>query len=902
MINLAADLGKFGLQIIILFLLGWSLTCAQPASDPVGEIVISSHRVQPSDAANSSPITVINSETIAASSATSLDQILNKQPAFGFQGVNGNQNDGGYGAAFVELRNLNFNRTLVLVDGRRFVLSGIKTDEAVDLNNIPLALIDHVEILRDGSEPKYGADAIAGAVNIVLKKDFEGISLDGMGGISGHGDGETETIQATLGHHWSSDNSVVVSIGQSHSDPIPQSSRSWSQGPISAEQVGADGAVRLLRGETATAGGHAVSANDVDALILAGGQYRDFNRSSDSYDFSKDRYLTAGQDRKIATILAHADLTDHMSAFSELSYALRNSDNLDPPATLGLAGTAKYPSGFVVPADNLFNIFHQDVTLQRVLTEIGDQTTHTEAITARAVVGLAGTALGGEWSLSINHGETHQTYSLANAVNLTKVFNTLSADPAVCIAAAGCVQADYFGPNSLTPAAANYIRYTDVARSAYRENQEQASFTFPAAQLPGGPWMATLGGEYRTEFGSTLPDPVTAAGDQAGSDSAATGGGYRSREAYFDTTLPLRKDLTLAAAIRYSSFDRFGEFPTWKTNLSWAPIGGLRFRATLGDARRVPAITEAFGGSTASFLPVQDPCDAVSGSLSNPVVAANCRKIGLSPQFAQSSSLLAVSNQGNPHLTPESSRNLTIGTVLTPASLADLAITADYYDIRLKNAIDSLSDADPNFIPNQCYASRNLSSPTCALITRIPSGPDAGQISKIVSPDENIGAIRTDGFDLGLTYRLKLGDSGQLSFDWQNSFLFDYLVQETPGSPTVQYAGTFASLVNSGSYSRYKTLLATSFEEGAWTYGWTTRYIDGAKVQGQDIALYAKAPGIFYQDLEVSWRRAPVVLRFGIDNLLDQRPPTLIDGLSNTNLSSYDVIGRFFYGKTTISF
>ena len=591
-----------------------------------------------------------------------------------------------------------------------------------------------------------------------------------------------------------------------------------------------------------------------------------------------------------------------------MSYALRSSDTLQPPATLGLAGTAKYPDGFVVPASNPYNPFGQDVTLQRVLSEVGDQLTHTDATTARAVFGFEGTAAGGDWSVSVNHGETHQTYHNTNAVNLTKVMNSLSSDPLVCVATAGCVQADYFGVNSLSPAAVNYIRYTDVTRSAYRENAVQASFAHSLVELPAGPWTAKLGSEYRTEFGSTNPDPVTAAGDQAASDLAATGGGYRSREISLDTALPLLKDLPMAksvvaeASARYSSYDRFGEFPTWKLGLSWAPIGDVRFRATAGTGRRVPAITEAFGGSTATFLAVQDPCDGANGSLSNPVVAANCRKIGLSSQFAQASPLLNVSNGGNPNLTPETSHNFSLGTVITPRGLPDLTVSADYYNIRIKNAINALSDADPNFIPNQCFSSANLSSPYCALITRVPSGPDAGQISKILSPDENIGEFTPTASTWGSPMVSGVSDAGRLSFDWQNTFLINYLVQETPGSPFVQYAGTFPGLVATGSYSRYKSVLTTRFDTESWTYDWTTRYIDGAKVQGQDVALYAKAPGVFYHDIGASWRLASVTLRLGVDNLFDQRPPTLMDGQSNTNLSTYDVVGRFFYCNTSVVF
>lgn len=885
-----------------------AVSWGQVVDRPIDEVRVDGRKDRPSDITSASPLTVIGADAIAASSATSLDQVLNKLPSFGFQGVNGAQNDGGYGAAFLDLRNLNFNRTLVLVNGRRFVMSGIKTDEAVDLNAIPLALIDHVEVYRDGSEPAFGADSIAGTVNIVLKKDFEGVAASAKGGISGHTDGAMDSVSATFGHNFGTGN-ITVSVGQSHSNPISQSDRGWARNPITDAETDPDGSVHLTRGETATPGGHAISAGGTDAEMDGNGRYHPFDATADSYDFSKARYLQAGQDRQQATLLAHADMNDRISVFTELSYAHRSSDTLEPPATLGLAGTAKYPAGFVISADNPTNPFGEDVTLQRVLTELGDQKIHTDVATTRAVIGLDGRIGGGDWSLSFNHGETHQTYRTANSVNLSRALATVSDDPDACLAIAGCASGDYFGQNSLSPAAADYIRYADKSRSAYRETAVQASYDHPVLSLPAGLWTLKTGLEYRKEFGSTLPDPVTAAGDQAASDQAATGGGYRSRDVFAETKLPLLKDLPLArrvdleGALRYSSYDQFGEFPTWKGALSWTVLPDVRLRGTVGAGRRVPAITEAYGGSTATFLAVQDPCDGVSGALDNPVVAANCRKAGLSSSFTQGSPLISVSNGGNPRLTPESSRNFTAGAVLTPRWIPDLAVSADYYDIRIKNAINALSDADPNFMPDQCYASANLSSPYCALITRIPTGPNAGQISNILSPDENIGAINTNGVDVGVTWGVTLERLGRLSFDWQNSFLLNYLVKEAPGQPFVQYAGSFPGLVDAGSFARYKSSLATSFEREPWQVGWTVRYIDGAKVQGQDeVALYSKAPGIFYHDVEAAWKMAHLTVHFGIDNLFDQKPPTLMDGQSNTNLNSYDVVGRFFYLGADMAF
>ncbi len=187
---------------------------------------------------------------------------------------------------------------------------------------------------------------------------------------------------------------------------------------------------------------------------------------------------------------------------------------------------------------------------------------------------------------------------------------------------------------------------------------------------------------------------------------------------------------------------------------------------------------------------------------------------------------------------------------------------------------------------------------------RAPSGPSAGQINLISAPDENIGAIKTDGLDVNVNDTFPLWDFGQLSLDWQNTLLFDYLVKETGESGFTQYAGTFPSLAAVGSYARYKSLLSATLDHDAWSLGCATRYIGGAKVLGANPATtpYTTAPGVFYVDLDVTLRLGPTTLTAGIENLTDRKPPLLVDGVSNTNLNTYETLGRFFYVKTTVVF
>jgi iron complex outermembrane receptor protein len=871
------------------------------------EVVAAGPRI--TDANSTSPVSVLDADAIAAGGATSLEQALTSIPALGFQGVSGSQNTGGYGAAFADLRNLNFNRTVVVVNGRRFVLSGITTDEAVDLNNIPVALIDHVEVLRDGSQPEFGADAVAGVINIVLRDDFNGVAMSALGSVSSRGDAGAADLSVVAGRNFARGN-VTGSLAYTHREPVRQADRPWARNPITSATFGPGGALELERGLTATPGGHVITAGGANDLALGGGRFRPFDEETDNYDPSAVQYLQGGIDRYNATVSGHLDLGGNVTLFGEGLYSTRTSDTRSPPVILGVAGTNLHPEGFVIPGGNPANPYGEDVTLQRVLEEVGPQATRTRADTGRVVIGLRGDNAGLEWSAAYNHGETRQSFTTRNAVNLTRALQTVSGDPADCLAARGCVPGDYFGPGSLSPAAADYIRYTALGRSLYREDIATVSAERVLRTTRAGEWELTLGAEHRVEVGRVTPDAVTLAGDQAGADSAPTDGRVVSSEAYVDLDLPLRSQedvggaLRLDLAARYSRYGLFGAFPTWRAAAVWSPTRDLRIRASIGHARRIPAITEAFGGSTASLLAVTDPCDSVDGETDNPTVAANCLAAGLPASFTQNSPLIAIANGGSAALRPESSRNLTVGLVWTPAPIPGLSVTADYYRVRIADAIDSLADTDPNFIPDQCYESVGLSSRFCGLITRTPSGPNAGQINLIFAPDANLGEIFSDGVDVSVNWRGEVGALGRLSVDWETTYLLNYLIRGTPGAAPVQYAGTFPGLNFVGSYPHWRSVLTLGLDHGPWSFGAIARYIGEADVLDADPAeeAFTHARAVTYIDLEASYTLGRATFSVGIDNVGDVTPPRLIDGATNTNLNTYDAVGRVFFARASARF
>jgi len=885
-------------SVVAMLLAGSSLATA--FAQPAEQITVTgtSGRQDPTGT------TVAGAQTIARSGEATLGALLDQLPEFGSQGVNGAQTDGGFGEYFIDLRNLNFDRTLVLVDGSRFVLSGIQTDEAVDLNDIPNAFVDHVEVLKDGTQPQYGADAVAGAVNVVLKDQIEGMRLESYGAATGAPDGGTADISLVGGHGFTGGH-VAFGLDFYQRDPVLQGSRAWSADPI-ASAVAIQSGDEIIYGSPATAGGHAVGSG-INAVALGGGQTAPYNPATDGYDPAHNHYLQGGLQRESAYFDGDAALNDSISANAELLFTDRRAATLQPPQSLGLTGTAKNPDGFTIPASDPYNPLGTTVSLERVVAEAGPQTTTTSGPVWRVLAGLDGVLGEGSWTVSFDRGQSLSTYVTDNEINLTRALQT--AGNGACPAALGCVEADWFGPGSLSPQALNYITYTARSQSAYTETVGNGRLTEAVFALPGGAAKLTVGTDIRAESATTTVPPVTEQGNQAGNDAQPTSGGYDSYDAYTTLSLPLFKNLFLARQLnflleaRFTDTSRYGAFPTLRAKMDYTPVDGVHLRATSGTARRPPAISEAFLGITGSLQPIEDPCDKASGLRSNPVVNANCLAQGLGPNFSQASSLIEVLSGGNPSLHPEQSENEMLGIAVSPPAARWLSASVDYYQYRIARAIDSLADTDPNLIPDLCYETAGLGSPLCRMITRIGGGGNAGQISSILALDQNVGTIKENGLDFALSADLPATRLGVLKLSWQTNWLLNYRLH-TDGEPGfVQYAGTFPGLNQVGSYARVRSRMTADWEYGPLSFGWTGRFISGARVLGDTPTdLFAKAPDIFYQDLDLTRHFGHLTAMAGIDNLADKHPPTLIDGETNTNTSTYDVLGRIFWGRLTYNF
>ena len=552
-------------------------------------------------------------------------------------------------------------------------------------------------------------------------------------------------------------------------------------------------------------------------------------------------------------------------------------------------------------------------------TVIGDRIYLTDVQTIRTVTGFEGSLFKNfAWELKFNHG---QSDGQAHSNNLVDMVNLATFTGDI---------------NNLTPADLTLLRVNTTDLLKTTENTLTAQISGPMVRFPSGDVAFALGGDIRREFLSDTPDFANATGrtDQGGTP---TRGAYDLKEGFLELNVPLLKDkflareLTVNGAVRDSHYSNFGNATTWKTTLNWAPSEDIRMRSTLSSSFRAPTIQELYLANTTSFSGVNDPCDTspLSNSLlttssggKHAVVQANCiaslSAVGINPTTytpsATGSQQIAGVSGGNPDLTPEKTRGLTVGTVFTPVFVPHLQATVDYWRIKLANQIIQIPDAQTAL--NLCYASVGLSAPACATIgprTPVPisSQPTAGGISSQTLTSLNSGTISTDGIDFGVDYTIPLGAAGgKLSFTDAATHTLSFLAADQSGTVN-SFLGKIQQTSSpfTSANPKWQNRLTTAWSMDALSLAWSARFIQGVNRYTDPNSpppncsvLGDCLPSVWYHDIVGTYVYRGVSLIAGIDNLLDKDPPYFKDtvGRTNSNPFVYDYIGRFMYFKVVV--
>lgn len=822
-------------------------------SQELDRLTITGSRIRSVDTETSQPVLVLTREAIEQQGLTSVAEVLQNISAAG-AAINRTFNNGGDGSAGVSLRNLGAARTLVLVDGRRWVTT---LGGSADLNTVPASIIERVEVLKDGASAIYGSDAIAGAINIITRENYDGAEVRGHYGQFNQGDGERSSVDATIGTS-SERGNVVLNVSRVEESAVMAGDRLISRDPVfgrgSALYSGYSASGRIWN---PAPGSNNIVPDNAPGIGPAGQQRYavdslvPYNAAQYAYNYALDNYLLTPQTRTSAYAKGRFDVTDNVTFRSQALYSERRSEQqlagfpLHGGAMFGRPDAAMSGDSYFNPYNTLYGGDGRDVQWSHRLTEQA-RVYNQDVRTFHTYIGFEGDfTLGNRlfgWDAGYSYSKTDRTDRQRGDANMRNV--ALGVGPSelrdgrvVCVDApggnviAGCVPFNPLSPaGAVTQEMLDYILFT--AQSVYQNRSESvtANITGELFNLPGGMAQFAAGVESRKESGFDSPDAFVSAGYSSGNARTPTSGSYSLNEVYGEVLLPILADIPgaqlfeISLASRYSDYSNFGSTTNSKFGMKWKPFQDLMVRGSWAQGFRAPSITNLYRGLADSYIRFGDICSADYGGR-NATIAASCAAAGVPADFIQRTNagegyygqtIFPFSLGGNPNLQPETSVSRTLGFVYSPSFVDGLNVSVDWWRVDISDAIDSPT---ADYVLDQCY---NGGDPAyCGLFTR---RSDDFQIGQMLLAPLNLNKINAEGWDLSVAYRTPETSVGRFSTNFDASYMSKW---ESGFSTDAELESAVGRYKQSDPNWRLRANASLDWSVGDWGVTWMTRYMSG---------------------------------------------------------------------------
>ncbi len=937
------------------------LTFAQDA-DEIEEVIVTGSRIRRNPLDEPVAIMDISAEAIERTGLINLGSALQQLPIsgsainsqFNVPGNSGFPQDGsgiGAGASQLAIRNVGAKRTLILVDGRRWIAgaSASGVPSAVDLNTIPENVISRIEVLQDGASAIYGSDAIGGVVNIITRQDYDGFRIDAQtGGYLSDSDGESTQLSAL----WGGGNDTthfVFSASYREEKGVETADRSRSAFPSPDATSCAGGGCSSFTPQARLVLGPNFGFQDItlnDGVLNDGGANipqwdpNDPNGGPDFHAFSTaDRFnyngpgfnfLKTPNERVNFYANVTHDLAENISLFARVSYTNRTSETkgAPEPICLGAGCGNRIMDNIVISALNPYNPFGIDLSVAngnleffgRRPLESGPRLFFQDVNTYMFTTGLQGNFESGDrdfyWDLSAGYGDNRGFQEKLNSHNAAKIAVALG-DPAVCAAVPNCVPFNFFGGQgpdgngSITQDMLDYITYTQ--RDFSEQTLKNISFNISGdiTELPAGVMGFAAGAEYRDHEGSFRPDPIAERGETAGIPSGSTAGGFDVTEIYAEVNIPLISGvsgadlLELNLAARNSDYSTSGAEATYKVSALWRPINELSLRASFSTGLRAPGIGELFGGAAREDFNFLDPCadylgvigDANGGrdAPQSANIQSNCLTLGVAPGLAQINPQLSAISTGNELLQPESSDNYTFGFVYSPAwseslSWSDgMTLSVDFYEVEIENAVQGRS---PGELIAACVDT--LDPFFCDGVPRTP----AGQVGLVQNQLQNIGGIDASGLDVMFNYLSPETSMGQFTLRVNATYLDEFVerTRNPDGSESVNdLTGRHPDETFFRAFPEWRAVGGLDWVKDRLSGGLSVRWVDDMLLDsGSNLDSVAFTDIRFTYNPEILGDS--LTLSLGFNNIFDE-DPSVCDACGVISMSpvSHDLPGRVGY-------
>ncbi|GAB3341734.1 TonB-dependent receptor plug domain-containing protein [Marilutibacter aestuarii] len=910
-------------------------------------IEVTGSRIRQVDLETAAPVLSISRQDIEQQGFNSVADILQNISAVGSPAISRTSplsSGEAVGGQYIDLRNLGANRTLILVNGKRL---GITNDGLQDVASIPTAMVERIEVLKDGASTIYGSDAIAGVINIITRKNFEGAEANAYISQYDQGDGERQQYSFVVGQTGDR-GSVTLGVEYTKEDPVWARDRWFSRNrfPTGEKSDPRPGGLSSISqyGTLYDAAGNAWTlirdGQDRDASDFS--NYRPYDPALDSTNPSLASTVYSGIERKSVFANASFDISENVRFESDVLFTDRDS----------FAQNAGYPlrsnafDGITMSADSVYNpLPGQEVTYWRRGWEVPREVRNS-LTTYRFTGSLIGAFEIGDkfwdWDAGYLYNQNKGTQISTGNFSLSAVGAAVGPSfingqgVAQCGTAANPIPLG-FGPGACTPwnplvpdgvtgqggladqAVQDFLYLPGQALSETTTKSYFANLSGSLFSLPAGDVGLAVGVEHREESGYFSPDALAQTGTSTDLAAGPTGGGYKLDEVFAELLVPVLADmpfaqeLNLSLASRYSDYDTFGDTINSKFGFTWKPIDSVLVRGTWSEGFRAPTVADLYGGISQSFEYYTDPCDTSFGSVGGSAacladVPAGYRQPASDPDGLAdgpgTQTPTPFLSGSNPNLSPETSESKTLGVVWSPGFAEGLNMSLDWWNIRIDNTI--VAD-DPTTMLDDCYV-RGITS-RCQGPNTFTRDPITGEITSLSFGGRNAGFQETEGYDFDLNYKMDTS-YGRFGLAWMTTYVSknELKVDNLEGAPSQQngFGGNF----------RVRSNASINWQMGDWSATWGMRYYSGVKescyfddrcslpnysapeTQGNITPLNELGSNTFH-DLQVSWS-APwnATVAVGANNVFDHYAAPNYDQ-PNSGYSYYGGfdIGRMLYLK-----
>lgn len=906
----------------------------------IDEVVVTGSRlVRSRDLVAASPVQTIDVGTLADSGSITLEETVNQFPQLNPDNTGTVNQSGGTGVLSADLRGLGAVRTLVLVNGRRYIPADVTG--LVDLGTIPDGLVERVEIITGGASAVYGSDAIAGAVNFILKDDFEGAQVRYQYGETSRGDGQNHKIDMLLGVNTENGRgNATVYAGYTTREPVFMADRDFSRQPLLEDATGKlvnFGSGNIPGGLIGISAANLSRIQGVDLTNASGacpgaiqgvrfgdnGQPFPFCRPTEQYNYAAVNYLLRPLETWQISTTGHYDLSDNVQVYGEFFYTKKMNEFQQAPEAVSPTSSGR-PTGTVAitnadtnplfpqPLRDFFaanraffdadgdGIFLVNSTSRR-FEEFGPRNTSLTSDSFNLTSGVRGDlALGDRsWKWDTYFQYARSDVELVQTGLLSRSRTTLGLDTVVdangnaqCrVNLLGCVPVNIFGTDTLTPAMANFLSVQTGRTDDFTRKSAGGSIAGDLFNIWAGPISSAFGVEWREERYHSLPAEIAASGDLTSTAIAPqyTTGKFDVKEVFGEFRVPLLhglpaiKSLAVEAAVRQSDYSTIDSVVTWKGTLDWELFDWLRVRGGRSRAIRAPNLDELYAQPSSGFTGGVDPCWVTS----NPSQAARDLCIAQGVPASEISTFLPSASQGwnslsggNPNLKEEESDATTIGIVFTPSWSGNLAVSLDYFDIEVEGAVAQVSSQT---LVNSCFTTLDASGAPCQAITRLPSG----QIDQVSAPVLNVASRTVSGLDLAISYTLGLprflslpGEPATLGLQWVSTWQDEDVSRTLPNLPVIDCAGRYSGTC-SGDGVRitpdFRGLFRTMWNSGPLSLVAELSIVGDLKLAPNAIRNENGTLGEeLYLDFSGKYQITDKVkLVAGVNNALDNAPPVI---------------------------